>query len=676
MKKISKAFSLSLMGAIAVPVTLSATTINQATRERESTAQSDSSLLVNQKNQQTKTFDLKSDSQYFFDFIKWVNLQSNQIVMLNWSASLPYEQEMFIAMLNFLNKSPNLLTIFQEEKSRKNPRYDLDKLVSENIINVLNPNADQPDQITNELDQSKINVLFDQWDSKYNSQINTEHFGPTLDYLNQRTPNQKINIVMTDMFFTDIFRDFRADINDPLIQILRHANSLLLVSDGQGHIGKAVQEVLYPFVTSAEFKKQDRKTVENNLKIVQTGSDDQITNLTKNDIYNFLLLDHALGDQKQFDFIHFLHYDASYRNNLFTSQIDKNGNHTQLIDEQSKWKVSSVSLNAWEYTKLLTDQNQTNIDKFIKLLDQAFFVDINKEEDLFVNLNQDQNDPWAFDPKKKNAIFIGSSLFSPIKELGHKVSSLEQFVNLREYVQASFDQFFKQYPLDEYNILFKHHPIYNPENAIELTKIYTNNKIKNPNILKPNIPFEYLLSSEFTKAKANKTNLFFTNVNGKIEPKFKLFGLQSTTSVIHTTRVFLESSLDLSLEQISQLISFEDFPVATLFDVIDKPKFDQKKFDKYESNKAKIENTYKFFNTTQWTKDPNMLKQEDRFLYSKIQPLVGKANPINDPMIDFLNVMFLFLILANIMGLSFFTVFTIKKIRNKNQVIFLDFKRD
>lgn len=35
MKKISKAFSLSLMGAIAVPVTLSATTINQATQERE-----------------------------------------------------------------------------------------------------------------------------------------------------------------------------------------------------------------------------------------------------------------------------------------------------------------------------------------------------------------------------------------------------------------------------------------------------------------------------------------------------------------------------------------------------------------------------------------------------------------------------------------------------------------
>ena len=154
MKKISKVFSLSLMGAIAIPVTLSATTINQATqeRERESTAQSDSNLLVNQKNQQTKTFDLKADLQYFFDFIKWVNLQSNQIVMLNWSASLPYEQEMFIAMLNFLNKSPNLLTIFQEEKSRKNPRYDLDKLVSENVINVLNPNANQPDQITNELD--------------------------------------------------------------------------------------------------------------------------------------------------------------------------------------------------------------------------------------------------------------------------------------------------------------------------------------------------------------------------------------------------------------------------------------------------------------------------------------------------------------------------------------------
>ena len=69
---------------------------------------------------------------------------------------------MFIAMVNLFNKAPNLLTIFQEEKSRINPRYDLDKLTAENIVNVLNPDINKPAEIINQPNQQKINVLFDQ----------------------------------------------------------------------------------------------------------------------------------------------------------------------------------------------------------------------------------------------------------------------------------------------------------------------------------------------------------------------------------------------------------------------------------------------------------------------------------------------------------------------------------
>ena len=664
MKKLTSALNLTLIASLVSPVVLSATTIKQTTEQ----VNPDSTII--DQNSLVKKFDLKTDSQYFFDFINWLNQQTNPIVMLNWSASLPYEQEMFIAMVNLFNKAPNLLTIFQEEKSRINPRYDLDKLTAENIVNVLNPDINKPAEIINQPNQQKINVLFDQWDSNISAkqdQIKRDHFGPVLDYFSKQQQNQKINIVMNDMFFVELFRDFQPQINDPLIQILRYANSVLLVSDGAGHIVRAVEETLRPFVLSSEFAKQSRETIEKNLQIVQTGNAQDIAQLSKNDIYNFFLLDKAFGDKQEFDFIHFLHYDTSYKNSLFTDTVDEQGNHIELIPEENRWKVSSVSLNAWDYANLLQNQSQRNINDFMQLLDKAFFVDVAKEEDLFVNLNQDPNDPWAFDPKKKNAIFIGSSLFSPIKELGHKVTSLEQFVNLREYVQASFEQFFKQYPLEEYNILFKHHPIYNAENAIELTKIYTNNQIENPNILKPNIPFEYLLSSEFAKAKANKENLFFTNVNGQIEPKFKLFGLQATTSVIQTTRVFLEASVNLDQEQISQLISFEDFPVPTLFDVVVKPTSDQKKFDKYETNKAKIENAYKFFNPTQWTTKEDVIQQEDRFLYTNIQPLAGKPNPVNDPMVNFLFVMLVLLGLVNLVGLPTGLYLVVKKHKSQTK---------
>ena len=662
MKKLTNTLSLTLIIGLASPVVLSAITLKQTTEQ----VNSDSTII--DQNNLVRKFDLKTDSQYFFDFINWLNQQTNPIVIFNRSASLPYEQHLFLAMVNFFNKSPNFLTIVQEEKAITNPRYDWRSLIDAQVINALNPDGSQISNFVSALQKDKINLLFDKRDDNGdNSQIQRSHYQPILEELTRIQPNQKFNIILPDLSFIELLEEFQPKLDNPLIQILRNANSLLLTSDGAAHIVKTVEQTLRPFVLSSEFAKQSRETIQKNLQIVQTGNVQDIAQLSKNDVYNFFLLDKVIGNQKQFDFIHFLHYDASYKNSLFTDVVDEQGNHIELIPEENRWKVSSVSLNAWDYANLLQNQNQRNINNFMQLLDKAFFVDVAKEEDLFVNLNQDPNDPWAFNPKKKNAIFIGSSLFSPIKELSHKVTSLEQFVNLREYVQASFEQFFKQYPLEEYNILFKHHPIYNAENAIELTKIYTNNQIENPNILKPNIPFEYLLSSEFAKAKANKENLFFTNVNGQIEPKFKLFGLQATTSVIQTTRVFLEASVNLDQEQISQLISFEDFPVPTLFDVVVKPISDQKKFDKYETNKAKIENAYKFFNPTQWTTKEDVIQQEDRFLYTNIQPLAGKPNPVNDPMVNFLFVMLVLLGLANLVGLPTGLYLVVKKHKNKTK---------
>ena len=193
MKKLTSALSLTLIASLVSPVVLSATTIKQTAEQ----VNPDSTTI--DQNSLVRKFDLKTDSQYFFDFINWLNQQTNPIVMLNWSASLPYEQEMFIAMVNLFNKAPNLLTIFQEEKSRINPRYDLDKLTAENIVNVLNPDINKPAEIINQPNQQKINVLFDQWDSNTSAkqdQIKRDHFGPVLDYFSKQQQNQKINIVM------------------------------------------------------------------------------------------------------------------------------------------------------------------------------------------------------------------------------------------------------------------------------------------------------------------------------------------------------------------------------------------------------------------------------------------------------------------------------------------------
>lgn len=617
------------------------------------------------KNQEmNQSFDLKESQKYFFDYIKWLNDQNQDpIAILNVSASLPYQEALFIAMVNQFNGSKNELTMIQEEKFRQSPRYDINKLLAkdDSPFNVLNEDKDQPATIVNSIKKDKVNVLFDQRNPnalipQSKDRIDEEHIAPILNYLieHAKTKTNKINIVIPDIFFMQLFNDFSPSVKDPLIQLISKAKSILLTTDGNAHIVKVVESGLLKFVLSPEFKRQSEETIKENLKAIQNLDDSKIRKLTKNDIYNLLLLEEKIDGK--FDFIHLVHYDSSYSNNLFTDKTDQNGNFIELLDEKNKWKVSSVSLNVLDYAKLLNDQSKKS--EFIKLFDEAFFVDDKSE--LFVSFDKNN-----FDPKKKTAIFIGSSLFSP-QTKNHEITSLEEFANLREYVQKSFNQFLEKYPQDEYNIVFKHHPIYSAKDSVKLTQIYTNNKIEIPNVINSKIPFEYLLSSELAKAERGEESiLFFKNNKQEIEPKFKLFGFQATTSLIHTTRLFLETSLKISHEEIEKVISFDDFLIPTLFDVIEKPFFDPKKYNKFDSNKMKIENTYRFFNPSQWNSEIDT--KNDRFLFNELKPLGNDESIINDAMINILLIGFVLIVISSILTVPT-TIYMIRKTRkNKNQ---------
>ena len=616
------------------------------------------------KNQEmNQSFDLKESQKYFFDYIKWLNDQNEDpIAILNVSASLPYQEALFIAMVNHFNGSKNELTMIQEEKFRDSPRYDINKLLAkvDAPFNVLNEDKDQPATIVNGIKKAKVNVLFDRRNPNAlipqpKDRIDEEHIAPILNYLIAHAKTNKINIVIPDIFFIQLFNNFTPFVNDPLIQLISKAKSILLTTDGNAHIVKVVESGLLKFVLSPEFKRQSEQTIKENLKSIQDLNAEKISKLTKNDIYNLLLLEEKIDGK--FDFIHLVHYDSSYANNLFTNKTDQNGNFIELLDEKNKWKVSSVSLNVLDYAKLLNDQSKKS--EFIKLFDEAFFVDDKSE--LFVSLDKDN-----FDPKKKTAIFIGSSLFSPQITRNHEVTSLEEFANLRAYVQKSFNQFLEKYPQDEYNIVFKHHPIYSAEDAVKLSQIYTNDQIKIPNVINAKIPFEYLLSSELAKVQSGEESiLFFKNAKQEIEPKFKLFGFQATTSLIHTTRLFLETGLKISHEEIEKVISFDDFLVPTLFDVIEKPIFDPKKYNKFASNKIKIENTYRFFNPSQWNSEID--SKNDQFSFNELKPLTNDESIINDTMINVLLIAFTLVVLSSILTVPI-TIHTIRKTRkNKNQ---------
>lgn len=162
-------------------------------------------------------------------------------------------------------------------------------------------------------------------------------------------------------------------------------------------------------------------------------------------------------------------------------------------------------------------------------------------------------------------------------------------------------------------------------------------------------------------AKNNQPSwLFFKTKNNQILPKFMIYGLQATTSIIHTTKIFLETNTNLNANQINQIIGFQNFPVPHLFDVINRHIFDPKKFNKFNSNINKITNLYRYFNPSYWNQQHS---DSDRFDLAKLTPLFNNKVPIfNDQMINITLILFAALIVNSIVVIIIIAFLTKKRI--------------
>ena len=601
-------------------------------------------------------FDLKKDQQYWFNFINEINNQSNPIAIFTRNASLVYEQSLYLAMVNYFNQSNNYLTIIQEEKFLNNPRYNLDFLHQEKIANLINLGP----STTKQLSKDKINVLFDLVNPKNPGIdiIRNNDYQPILDFIKKTGSNQKINIVMPDLSFINLFKSFNPDVNNPLIQIIAHANSLTLTSDGNAHMKYVIPDPLVKFILSKDFQKQDQQQIKKNLKAIQSLDRTAIAKLTKNDIYNLFLLKDKVYDQ--FDFIHFIHFDTSYQQRIFTNKVDQDKNYIELINPENQWSSSSFSVNYLDYANLIkTPEAKSN---FIAAFSKLFFSDqLNK---IFTSFDEKK-----FDWNKKTALFIGSALFTPTK--ANEVSRLEHLPNLRQYVQEAVAKLIKSFPEDEYNLVFKHHPLFPGKHSVELTKIYTDNKIKVPNVINSQIPLETLLTTDYQNALNNQKSIFFKKYQNQIKPKFLMFGLQASTTTIQTTKVFLESTLNYSPAASEQFVSLDKFPIPSTFDVIARTDTDNNVANKLNSNKNQILQLYKYFNPSFHNK--NIDHKFDRLSLENLQSLdevkelpklkddLENSNPNQILMISLITITLIILITATPL-----TIYFIKKKKSLN----------
>lgn len=448
----------------------------------------------------------------------------------------------------------------------KNDNYDIDKLQNLSPINIFTR---------------------DNGDRNYEYNINW--LKQDINKVKQLTGCKEVDLVVDELLFKSVIEQSLENPSNSLFEfIVTNSNHITVMSDGAAHT-KFMVPFLIELLNGNIVEKQ--RAVQNLQNIKSLTSE-----LTPKDIKDFIQLkDFDLDGKHYDDFIHFLHYDSRY-----------------IVNLNNLYNITSYDLNFFNYNGLFRDSTIAN--EFTNIQSNMFSNNIHNLSDIFVSGYS------KYDPNKKNAIFLGSSLFIPTQD--GEVTRLEHLENIRIEIQNQFNKFLKEFPEKEYNIIFKLHPRYKSTNALKYVEIITNKQIMNPIIVNPSIPFEMLLSNDFASYKNNTgTNFIF---KGKTKEdainNTKYFGFQATTSSIHTTRLFYAQSFNMSSNDIGNLITFHNFPIPTLFDIVYSETTNNSDRKYYNTNVQQLNDIYKYYNPSVLYNNPSY-KQYDLFKINDLIPM-------------------------------------------------------
>lgn len=527
---------------------------------------------ISLSNNQIKTFEeynLLEDQKYFLNFIK--DSCSNKIPTIGFirNASLINQEAFYIALINYFSNYKS------DDLSDSTYWFGWDELWSQNKLdfNVLRDANiwDGKFQFSSDIVPNHFNLY--KSGNMYNDFNNdTDQIIKYFSIIMQKNNTDKFDFVTDEIQFIDLLKK-----NDKNFFnfIFKHANRIVILSDGAYHTNDTVPYLVNILNNHNPISRTDTLNMYNEFLKGKRS-------LTQEDVLDLMLLKNyeQLNSESNFNFIQFVNYDA----NVFNS-ID--------LNDSLKWNESAFSTNFIDYASILNNANDINdyqnifINLFLK-------VDLSLEN-VFVNgLSQ-------YDPKKKNAIFIGSSLFKPISgEMSStNFSRLDVMPDVKREVQNTISKFLEKYPMTEYNIIFKLHPVFSnindPEHlsAINYVKQITNNVITNPIIVNSSIPLETWIAADYYNYVNNSEASSILFKSEKPETWTTFFGLQASSTTIQTTRLFYQSAFGIDKYQVAELIPFSNFPVPKLFPVISRLEDNNSSYDYSIENLNQIENLYK-----------------------------------------------------------------------------------
>lgn len=539
-----------------------------------------------------KSFELKNinqDKQYFFDLLKDMSTNEIPTIVEARNSSIVLQQAFLIALTNyFQNKSSSDyrkdMLILNIEKTAFSQGRVNEKVLQDNNIsrgvdhinnfnekNITNFNLIEGHNVfhstSNFIKQyerifSKFNI-----NSKFDYYLDTERFGA---WLNEFFENPR---------------------NSKLAYILKRCNRIIIGTEGASHTNAVVPNIIQKMRL---LQLKEREVIIQKLKDYQEG---KIDSLSTNDLLNLIVLKNfeATKENSNFDFITFINYDNNISNSI------------DIVDNMM-WNEYPFSTNFVEYKNVI--QNLENQKKFLNIFNQLFLNTEFSLENIFVNgLNQ-------YDPKKRNVIFLGSSLFKPLNGIisPSNFSRLQKFPKLKEIVNNTMKKLLEKFPSNEFNIIFKLHPEFGIESDIKneigtnYVKLITNNVIENPIIINSKISIETFIASSYYQyeIKNNQKNILFRE-NEKYKPWewTTFFGLQATTTSLHTTRIFYQSSFNLSSDEVANLIPFSNFPIPKEFPVVNRLDRDVPG-NYYDANLEQIKKIYSYYDPSIMFNDLNL----------------------------------------------------------------------
>lgn len=541
-----------------------------------------------------KQYNLEESQNYTFNLIKEISQNNIPTIIDAIDSPLILQQGFFCALVEYfnnLNKANNDFNfVLVENKTFNRNWIDFDVLKNNKIWNGI----DSLDEI-NKNNIGKFNLVKD------NPFFGTfENYKKIIDKISNfsNDKNQKFDFVLSGHLINEYINDFKNNKqNSKLAYMLKKANRIVFLTEGGSHLDRIV-----PYLEDLlmNFNPQSRNEIINKLNNYQN---DQIEFLELEDLLNILLLKNysSTNENSNFSFISFLNYDSNIQNSL-------------NLNDNQQWTEKTISFEFNKYANLINES--TNKKLYLQTYKNLFFK--KNQEVLVSGLEQ-----W--DPNKKNAIFLGSSLFVPFgDELSitpDNFSRLQQnFPNLKQKIQETMKTLLEKFPINEYNVIFKLHPRFAPssdssinnEIAKNYIKLITNNEIENPIIVNSEIPIETLLSVDYFNSINNERSYFFNQTQKfKSYEQTTFFGLQATTSSLHSSKIFYQSTFNLTKEQVELLIPFNNFPIPKYFKIINREEQDiDENTNYYEQNLDRLKKMYQYVSPSIKYNNSNLKKYD------------------------------------------------------------------